>query len=113
MPNTVAKGNHFQNYTRAYLEAVSYRVIVAKRASKFDNEVDFYGLWDIEATDVTGRKRYIQVTCNGDKPKLWYEQAREFPVREGDTKEVWIYKDRYTYDSGPLKGLSIPLIKHI
>jgi len=97
--NTTSKGNRRQLQARKTLEAEGWQVIKAKRSSKWDEEIDFYGLFDLCAYK-DGYFRWIQVKSNVCAKEV-REKIRAF-ITDGVfvTKEVWIYKD---YDrSGPI-----------
>lgn len=90
--NAVAKGNRRQREARKKLEVEGWQVIVAKRSSKWDEAIDFFGLFDLCAYK-GGYFRWIQVKSN-QCPNEVRDRIRAF-LTDGAfvTKELWVYKD--------------------
>ena len=93
--NTRTKGNRYELRARKELEADGYAVIRAPPATKWNREVDFFGLFDLIAVK-KGEKRFIQVKANqlpGSK-KHELEEFYETYLNDTDTVEWWCYWER-------------------
>lgn len=91
--NTSQKGKRNERKARKYLEAGGWKVIVAKRSSRYDLEIDFFGLFDLCASK-DGYFRWIQVKSNYC-PLFVKEDIRKNFIVDGHfvKKEVWVFKD--------------------
>ena len=101
--NCTKKGNRRQLEARKKLESEGWQVIVAKRSSKWDEEIDFFKLFDLCAYQ-GGYFRWIQVKSNkcGNDVR---DRIRAF-LTDGVfvIKELWIYKD-YDKDNPHIEKL--------
>ena len=90
--NLTGKGRRNELKARKLLESQGWQVIKAKRSSKWDEEIDFFGLFDLCAYK-DGYFRWIQCKSNYC-PKWVRENIRDF-LTDGlfVTKEVWVFKD--------------------
>lgn len=91
--NTRRKGRKNELRARDILVAAGYDVCVTKSPSKFSEENDLFGLWDLIAVSAT-EIRFVQVKSNRNAPKDELEAMREWVCPAFCSKEVWIFHDR-------------------
>lgn len=91
--NTREKGRRQEFKCRDALLAEGYSVEVTKMPSKWQEQQDLFGLWDVMA--VRGDQvRFIQVKSNQGASVAKQRAMAEWECPPNCSKEVWIYKDR-------------------
>ena len=97
--NTRAKGNKTELRAVKELEKEGWLVYRVKGSTKFNKNVDIFGLFDILALKGNigpTRKKLVQCKTN-NKPKL--KPFKEFKNEYYDFEvEIWVYYDRYGFD---------------
>ena len=91
--NTRAKGRKNEIKAKKILEAAGYDVELTKSPSKWAEQQDLFGLWDLMAVK-KNEIRFVQVKSNRMVYGVDLEPYLEWQCPDVCTKEIWVFKDR-------------------
>ena len=105
-----AKGNQSELKTQKLLEKEGWRVYRVKGSTKFNKNVDIFGIFDIlavkkiflsEAVGAKQMRRWIQVKTNKKiygKELIPFKQFKEESCDNNDSVEIWSYINRKGFE---------------
>lgn len=91
--NTRKKGNRVENKAVKELEAEGWLVYRVKGSTKFNKNMDIFGLFDIIARKDLNIK-WIQIKTNRPVPMQPFSDFAQKHCTEYESVEQWIWKDR-------------------
>lgn len=92
MVNKRTKGQRLERLTEKELQKEGYITYRVKGSTKFNKNVDIFGLFDILAIN-SSIKKWVQVKCQ--KPDLTqFKQFKSKYLLTSDIIEIWIWKNR-------------------
>ncbi len=94
MVSSRAKGNRYERLAENELIRhgwITYRV---KGSTKFNKNVDIFGLFDIIGKNFDGTTIYVQVKTNRKPVLLLYQAFKWVLCNKHDKVQVWIYYER-------------------
>lgn len=95
MMNTRKKGNRIENKAVKELEANGWIVYRVKGSTKFNKDVDIFGLFDIMARNKIGKRtKWIQVKSNQKPNFTAFAEFKDNYCTTFDSVEIWVWKDR-------------------